>query len=646
MTRTILYRSRSLALLCLAGAGFAAAPQAVDRGLLSALENRTPISVTLTLGLRGLSDAEKLQEAIYTPGAPEFHRFLTAGEFTARFAPTDEDVARVAAALGRYGLTAERTTATTIKVTGLPADVERAFSVQLHSYEVAPHGSAPGYRFHAPVSRPVLPAEISAMVNAVVGLNSRRVFRSHTRQAPPAVRGAPAGTPSAKTGNPFGFLTVADFANNYDVQPLYQQGITGSGRTIGIVTFAAFTPSDAYAYWAALGLHVASNRIVITNVDGGPGAPSDDSGSLETALDVEQSGGIAPGAKIIVYQGPNTNQAFVDAFAKAIDDNQADSISTSWGNWEWFDNLDNAPVTDPIFSETVGVSTATHELLLRASLQGQSAFAAAGDGGAYDVNDDLGCPVPYSPSVANSCSATLSVDYPASDSLMTAAGGTTLPGKQEFCLNAACTPPYFQIQIAQESVWGWDYLVGYCAKLGLDPVSCGIFPAGGGGGVSIMFPLPLYQFTLAGTQRSQPGQALYLQPYGLIYTLPANYAGRNLPDVSYNADPDTGYVIYYTSSVSGFSPQPFWGGTSFVAPQLNGVAALLSQYLKQRVGFVNVSLYGLALLGKAYGGANAPLRAITSGDNWFYSGSKGYNLGAGLGVLDVANFAAILHSLF
>jgi subtilase family serine protease len=50
---------------------------------------------------------------------------------------------------------------------------------------------------------------------------------------------------------------------------------------------------------------------------GGRALPGDASGSLETTIDVEQSGGIAPGAKIIVYQAPNTNQGFVDVFARA-----------------------------------------------------------------------------------------------------------------------------------------------------------------------------------------------------------------------------------------------------------------------------------------------------------------------------------------
>jgi kumamolisin len=295
---------------------------------------------------------------------------------------------------------------------------------------------------------------------------------------------------SAATGNAPGFLTVTDFANRYDVQPLYQNGVSGKGRTIGIVTLASFTPSDAFAYWSALGLTVNSGRITVTDIDGGPGAPSDNSGSLETTLDVEQSGGLAPGAKIIVYQAPNTNQGFVDAMAAAVDNNSADTVSTSWGFWEWYQNLENSPVTDQN-GNTVGITTAFHELFLRAAIQGQSFFAASGDGGAYDINNDFGCTPESTP---DNCSLTLSVDDPASDTAITAAGGTTLPGLQRYCLNQACTPPFFNINIAQEQVWGWDYLEGLCRALGApDPVACGIFPGGSGGGVSIIFPRPFYQ---------------------------------------------------------------------------------------------------------------------------------------------------------
>jgi subtilase family serine protease len=632
----------------------AATPKAIDLGELKALSG-TPMSVTVALSLPKLNEAENLLKSLHTPGDPQFHQFLTADQFVARFAPADADVAKVIAALAKYGLAAERTTATTLKVTGLPADMERAFAVSLHSYEVPAHGNVTGYTFYAPLTRPAIPAEIAASVAAVVGLDSRPSLRPLHEVAPQPVAKARATVPSGTSGDAPEYWTVTDFANYYDVQPLYKRGVTGSGRTLGIMTFAAFTPSDAFAYWKALKLSVHKNRITTVNVDGGPGAPSDASGSDETTLDVEQSGGIAPGANVIVYQAPNTNQGEVDVFAAAVDANSAETLSISWGFWEWFENLENSPVTDPITGKTVGITQAVHELLVRAAIQGQTVFAASADGGAYDVNNDLGCFGPYSPTQPYSCSLALSVDYPGSDTAITAAGGTTLADTLELCLNAACTPPYYVIDIPHERVWGWDYFDGYCNALGYNPMTCGFFPVGSGGGVSVLFEEPWYQFFLPGIQRSQPGQIFEAgagigseYDVGTYYALPAFYPGRNVPDVSFNADPYTGYVLYYTSEPSGvFSVESGYGGTSFVAPQLNGVSALLGEYLHgSRIGLLNYPLYGLALSGQAYRGRGAPLHAIAYGDNWFYYGSNGYNPAAGLGTLDVWNFAEILSSQF
>ena len=163
-------------------------PKAIDRGALTAESGTTPLSVTIALRLRDLNAAENLLKALHTPGNPQFHQFLTAEQFVARFAPADADVAKVIAALSKYGLTAERTTATTLTVTGLPADMEHAFAVSLHSYEVAAHENVPGYTFHAPLTRATVPAEISALVTAVVGLDNRPSLRPMNRTVSPKLK--------------------------------------------------------------------------------------------------------------------------------------------------------------------------------------------------------------------------------------------------------------------------------------------------------------------------------------------------------------------------------------------------------------------------------------------------------------------------
>ena len=116
--------------------------------------------------------------------------------------------------------------------------------------------------------------------------------------------------------------------------------------------------------------------------------------------------------------------------------------------------------------------------------------------------------------------------------------------------------------------------------------------------------------------------------------MPAHFFGRNVPDVSFNADPDTGYEIFYTSNRHGFEVETFIGGTSFVSPQLNGVTALLSQNAGHRLGLLNVQLYNLARVGLTQG-RHAVINTISTGDNWFYKARDGYSPAVGLGTIDV-----------
>jgi subtilase family serine protease len=642
MTVSLLRASIVAAWMIGAAAAHAASDKPVDLGPLAQRAGDQSISVTITLKLRDIAGAEDMMRRVSTPTDPLYLQFMPPNQVQAQFGPSEQTVAAVMTSLRGHGLAVERTTATTLRATGTPAIMERAFQTSLHQFQRPATDRTPALIFHAPTSRPVVPAEIAPAVGTIAGLSTNRVFHSNLRRAPSVFANAHVqwsavpGADSAPVGNP-GFLTVVDFAARYNVDPLYRQGVTGRGRTIGIVTLAAFTPSDAFAYWSALNLNVDPSRLTVLNIDGGPGPASDQSGSDETTLDVEQSGGVAPDAKIIVYQAPNTSQGFLDAFAAAVQSNSADSISTSWGLWEGFDHgLLGAPnVTDPFSGQGVTFAQAAHELFVVAALQGQTLFASTGDAGAFDLFGEL-LPQP-------AFTFPLSVDYPAADTAITAAGGTTLPATLNFALP---TGP-LSINVPTERVWGWDYLKPLCDAFALDPIACGTFPSGGGGGVSVFSPVPFYQLLTAGVQTSQPGQTLSevdTSPAQTLFVFPARFRGRNVPDVSFNADPETGYILVYTSDVLGFTVSPGNGGTSFVAPQLAGVTALLAQNAGHRVGLLNPLLYGLALLGGTHG-PDAVLNTVAAGDNWFYSGRNGYSPAAGLGTLNVANLARRIKQL-
>jgi kumamolisin len=639
----------------LAGAASAApyphgtAPAAADLGDSAAVEANTLITVTVSLKLSNPDQLDPLVQALYTPGSPQYRQFLTPEQFSARFAPSAATIAAVSREFTAAGLKVAQTATAQLHVSGTAAQLEKEFAVQLHTFQASATAETPAYVYRKPMSAPRLPGAVADSVTAVLGLDTRPHLTPHLHAA------AQGPTPSTlapkhqvnnqtNTTDPPGQWTVVDYAEYYDVNPLYRQGLSGNGRTLAIVTFASMTESDAYYYWNSLGLKVQPNRINVVNVDGGPGAPSDAGGSIETTIDVQQSGGLAPGSKIIIYQAPNTNQGFVDAFAAAFDANRAETVSVSWGEWEGFDGTDgeiyfeNGPVTNPANGQQSTIYQALSDLFTQAAIQGQSMFASSGDYGAYDELNSL--PSAPSPGQPYSYNGVLSVDDPAMQRYVTAAGGTTLPGAQVYGLPSGGT---LTIDIPTEQAWNWEYLNPLCGPIFGEPINCE-FPVGTGGGVSYMVERPFYQWFVPNMANTVPGQTLYqLTPTKeALYGQPAHFAGRNVPDISSNADPQTGYIVYYTSSATGTLGEYVYGGTSFVDPELNGVASLFVQALHGRIGLLNPALYQIETSPGAYRGRQAPYRDITQSNNWYWNAGPGYDQATGIGVPDVANLLQAL----
>jgi subtilase family serine protease len=188
--------------------------------------------------------------------------------------------------------------------------------------------------------------------------------------------------------------------------------------------------------------------------------------------------------------------------------------------------------------------------------------------------------------------------------------------------------------VSKEQVWGWDGLQDF---LNADVApGFSLFSTGSGGGVSVYWSAPWYQQGYPGVKTSASGQVITYDPPGsdagtqTLLTMPAGYKGRNVPDVSADADPFSGYLIY---AEGGWYNS--YGGTSFVAPQLNGVTALLRQRTRSRLGLENGMLYRYA----EQRSRTPSVVDITAGDNWYYKGIPGYDAATGVGVLDVNNYA-------
>jgi kumamolisin len=554
---------------------------------------------------------------------------LTPGQFAARFGQTPAHMSTLRAYLSGFGIkTSSYRDRLDLRATGTAGEFDRALSVTQKNFRIPAvkpshgHAGRPAMTIHGTEDQALLPRALASSVLAILGLTDYPTASDNLVREP--VLGKHVKPAKVQTGS----LTPADFAKQYNLTPLYHQGLTGKGETIGIVTLATLKPSDATTFWHnVLHLKTVKNKIKLVNVDGGSGPFSAAAGSDETDLDVEQSGALAPGAKIVLYQAPNTDPGFADAFYQEASSNVADTVSTSWGEAEDVIRAGIQTGSEPTAYEQV-----FNQAFLEFGAQRQSSFVAQGDEGAYDDSDELG-------------TTELNVDNPGDSPWTTSAGGTTLPGK--VLLSATDFA-----MIKHQRAWGWDWLWPHFSTFGFPTESSFAFsnPLGGGGGYSMDQPRPAYQRTVPGISNWHAEQ--YLTPtspqtFGneqlptawILNEPPIAQTGRTstgraLPDVSTDADPFTGYELYFDGGL-GFGA----GGTSFVAPQLNGATAVIDQAAGHRVGFWNPSIYRWA---QQSGSPFHPLASASpDNDNLFYTGSPGHvwNPASGLGTPNLAALA-------
>ncbi len=581
-----------------------------------------PLALTIYLPVRNEAAAEAAARAIQTPGSATYHRFLSVPQFVASYGATDNQIANVEAILEGLGFTIETVYPNhlAIEAVSLAGTAQSALGLTLKHFTL---NGRSGIASTTPMR---MPPALAGLVRGIGGFDT--VTHPEPRHVIAALgaAAAPRAVAGSLVGGTSGNYLPVDFEKFYDVTPLAQLGITGRGSTIGIVTLNDFKTSDAYLFWSQTGLHVSSSRITKVNVDGGETASTNNAdGEGETDLDVEESGSIAPAANLRVYIAPNVSNAnFINGFEAAASENLADTISSSWGQPEldFFYNQATQTTGDSFLLE------AFHDAFLEMALQGQTVFIAAGDSGSFDTV--RGCS-PYGTATPSTpvCNAPFSVDHPSSDPLVTAAGGTTLPLSLKLTSGILLT-------VAKEQAWGWDYISNEAAAQG-KASSIGVpdvFSVGGGGGVSSYWARPWYQGDTKGITSTKSNQN-FAENTGsgsvVQNLLPANFAGRNLPDISTNADPESGYQYIEEGAVSNF-----YGGTSFVAPQLNGVNALFVQALGGRVGQISPAIFQLGTLAST---------DITAGDNWGYHAIAGYDNAAGTGTLDATRLLVGLLAL-
>ncbi len=265
-----------------------------------------------------------------------------------------DDIRLIRAFAGENGLTvlAVEPARRLVRLAGPAGRMEVAFRTKLAHYE------ADGRRFRGRAGPLSLPEDMTAIVELVLGLDTRPTARHGS------VRFRPAQTETGYLPNAFRRLygLPADAA--------------AAGQCVALIELGGgFISSDTTAAFDAMGL--APPEVVAISVDGATNLPTGDGGSDgEVALDIQVAGGTANGARIAVYFAPNSDAGFADAISAAAQDrtHRPSVIGISWGSAEsaW---------------TTQAVRT-MNSVLQDAAQLGLSVFAAAGDQLATDGVDD------------------------------------------------------------------------------------------------------------------------------------------------------------------------------------------------------------------------------------------------------------------
>ena len=569
--------------------------------VLGSLRSTNKLDLTIALRPQDPAGLQALATEVSTPGTPLFRRYLSVSRFAQQFGAAPLQIASVESALRSQRLSVGTVTANdlTIPVSGTAAQVEKAFSVS-ESQVKLPSGRTA----YANAQAPRLQSNVARYVQGVIGLDDVTLeqpqgLADHTQTAPldranaatgsgvaQGIGSGPAPCPEAtQVAQTQGAYTADEVAGAYGFGSYYPSD-EGAGQTVALFEQEPYQTSDVTQYQSCyVG---ASGTVTAVNVDGGPGPytlGTDDDG--EATLDIDMVLGLAPKANILVYQGPPTATSAADILSAIVSQNLAKVISSSWGACEG--------LTDQ------SVINAENTTLEEAAAQGQSFFSSSGDSGStqcYQTTRNRTSPPP---------DTSLSVIDPGGQPFATAVGGTAMG------------------QVINGTTWNVPQDGSYPGEfVWNDGIQSTGQASGSGGGVSDQWPMPSYQSSAAPSldviQSNSSGSC-------------AGQLCREVPDVSADADPNSGYVVYS----NGGTPTGGWtstGGTSAAAPLWAALTALANASATCRgvsVGFENPALYQIA--GSAYQ-ANfhditraSPFTGQANNDTFYQYASQGIDSG-------------------
>jgi subtilase family serine protease len=551
------------------------------------------------------------------PASPKYHQWLTPDQFAAQFGVAQSDIDKVESWLQQQGFTIDSVNRshTAIRFSGSVAQVESAFATQMHFYQVNSE------KHFAPSSALSIP---SAMASVVADIHNLSDFRPRPRHIVPRH-----AFTSGQTGS--AFFAPGDIAVTYDIQPLYSGGVNGAGQTIAIMGQSAVDVTDIEKFQKAAGQSTVKdpNLVLVPGTGTSTTVAGDES---ESDLDLEWSGGIAPGANIVfVYTGNNPNYGTYDAADFAVDEGIGNIISMSYSTCELDPGLTSSYITSQ------------EAIYKQASAQGQTVLAASGDQGSTACFGDTNLTTAQQEQVA--------VNYPASSAYITAVGGTEIPAADSSGGTSFST--YWTSNGTNDVTTSAKSYIPEIAWND-DPTTCGTGQnclSSSGGGTSTHVARPSWQTGVPGITAG---------------------SNRLIPDISFYSSPQNPGYLYCTSDTTAWAPSSgpgspaqanscdsgfrdsttgdltVAGGTSFATPIFAGMVALLNQNGKyvSGSGLLNTTLYQLAANSATYAAA---FHDVTKGTNDCltstncssttsssgYSAGPGYDEVTGLGSLDL-----------
>lgn len=630
-------------------------PEAVpanDRGILPSDFAMEHMLLQLRRSPESEQALQQFLDELQDPQSANFHHWLAAEQFGQQFGLAQQDIDAITNWLESYGfqVNAVYPSRIVIDFSGTAGQVEQAFHTQIHRLEVG------GVSHIANMRDPQIPA---ALAPAVVGIVSLHDFRPHPMVK---VRGQ---YTFAGTGGTEYAVVPGDLAKIYNFTPTFNSGNTGQGQTIVAVEDTdLYSAADWTTFRSTFGLGGYSGALsqVHPAPPSGPNNCTDpgvNANDVEAELDVEYATAAAPSATIDMASCSDT--------------------TTTFGGLIAIQNLINGNTPPPIVSVSYGeceavngaASNATYNSTYQqAAAEGVSVYVAAGDSGAagcdqnqtaatHGIGVNAFASTPYDVAVGGT---DFSDTYSGTNGTYWGAGNSAtyesaLSYVPETPWNDSCTG---SLLAAYEgySVYGSN---SFCNAAGglLSAITGTTTTAAGGGGPSgCATGSPSTSGVVGGTC------AGYAKPaWQTIFGNP-NDGVRDTPDVSLFAANGlwSHYYIFCYSDIAnggtGCTGSPSgWtgaGGTSFAAPIMAGVQALINQKAGASQGNPNPTFYSLAASEYGAGGAsscNSSLGNAVSSGCIFYDLTLGdmavdctgnqncYDSSAGYGVLSTSSNA-------